>query len=70
MQPIHKWNEAVLNAKARALGKEKEDDLNRRDKARYFAELKEAREQEERKFGYCPKCFCLIRMNGKCDNCD
>lgn len=24
----------------------------------------------EHKYGYCPKCHCLIRLNGKCDNCD
>lgn len=25
---------------------------------------------EEHQNGYCPHCFGLIRLNGKCDNCD
>lgn len=26
--------------------------------------------RSEHKNGYCPKCHCLLRLNGSCDNCD
>ena len=29
-----------------------------------------AQYEMEHQFGYCPKCHCLLRLNGKCDNCD
>ena len=25
---------------------------------------------DEQSRGYCPKCHCLLPLNGKCDNCD
>lgn len=52
------------------LNKDKEDSsrIARMLRRKEYAE--KMKFEEEHQFGYCPKCHCLIRMNGKCDNCD
>ena len=50
-----------------------ESDDNKRGIAKLIRRLDKKAQMEyeiEHKNGYCPKCHCLIRLNGKCDNCD
>lgn len=54
------------------LSRDEDEDKGRKLKHILAKQERLAREQYEREhqYGYCPKCHCLIRLNGKCDNCD